>query len=98
MSSNMHIERVCKFCKSKFIAKTTKTQYCSNKCSSRAYKQAARQEKLEIAKVEAGYMGKIKTKVKFTELEGKQLLTIIEASAYLNITHGTLRRWISQIH
>lgn len=33
------------------VIRTTKTQYCSHKCSSRAYKQAARREKLEIAKV-----------------------------------------------
>lgn len=92
----MHIERVCKFCSSKFIARTTKTQYCSNKCSSKAYKKAARQEKIEIATVEAEYMGKIKTKVKFSELEGKQLLTITEASAFLNITHVTMRRWIKE--
>lgn len=96
MSSNMHIERVCKFCNSKFIARTTKTQYCSNKCSSRAYKQAARREKLEIARVEESITGKFRTKVKFLELEGKQLLTITEASAYLNITHLTLRRWIKE--
>jgi excisionase family DNA binding protein len=92
----MHIERVCKFCNSKFIARTTKTQYCSNRCSGRAYKQAARQEKLEIASSESQYIGKIRTKVNFPELEGKQLLTIIEASAYLNITHVTLRRWIKE--
>lgn len=66
---------------SQFVARTTKTQYCSNKCSSRAYKQAARLEKLEVAKVEASYMGKIRTKVKFPDLEGKQLLTMTEASA-----------------
>jgi len=96
MSSHMHIERVCRFCNSKFIARTTKTQYCSNKCSSRAYKQAAREEKMEIARVEATYIGKIRTKVKFPELEGKQLLTIMEASAFLNITHVTLRRWIKE--
>lgn len=96
MSSNMHIERVCKFCNSKFIARTTKTQYCSNSCSSKAYKRAARQEKLEIAKVETQYMGKIRTKVKLPELDGKQLLTITEASAFLNITHVTLRRWIKE--
>lgn len=96
MSSHMHIERVCKFCNSKFIARTTKTQYCSNKCSSRAYKEAARREKLEIAEMEATYLGKIRTKVKFPDLEGKQLLTITEASAYLNITHVTLRRWIKE--
>lgn len=96
MSSNMHIERVCRLCNSKFIARTTKTQYCSNRCSSRAYKQAARQEKLEISKAETQYMGKIRTKVKFPELEGKQLLTITEASTFLNITHVTLRRWIKE--
>jgi excisionase family DNA binding protein len=96
MSSNMHIERVCKFCKCKFIARTTKTKYCSNKCSSKAYKYAARQEKMEIATVEAEYMGKIRTKVKFPELEGKPLLSITEASAFLNITHVTLRRWIKE--
>jgi len=94
MSSNIYIERVCRFCNSKFIARTTKTQYCSNKCSSQAYKQAARQEKLEIAKAETQYIGKIRAKIKFPELEGKPLLTITEASAFLNITHVTLRRWI----
>jgi excisionase family DNA binding protein len=96
MSSNMHIDRVCKFCNSKFIGRTTKAQYCSNKCSSKAYKQAARQEKVEIAKVEAEYMGKMRTRVKFPEVEGKPLLTITEASAFLNITHVTLRRWIKE--
>lgn len=96
MSSNIRIERVCQFCKSKFIARTTKTQYCSNKCSSRAYKQAARQEKLKIAKVESSIAGKIKVAVNFPMLTGKELLTITEASALLNITHVTLRRWIKE--
>lgn len=96
MSSHMHIERVCKFCNSKFIARTTKTQYCSNKCSSKAYKQAARQEKLEIARVEASITGKFRTAVNFPELAGKELLTVTEASALLNITHVTLRRWIKE--
>lgn len=96
MSSNMHIERICRFCNSKFIARTTKTQYCSNKCSSAAYKQAARQEKMDIALAETQCMGKIRTKVNLPELEGKQLLTITEASAFLNITHVTLRRWIKE--
>jgi hypothetical protein len=82
MSSNMHIERVCKFCNSKFIAGTTKTQYCSNKCSSKAYKQASRQEKVEIAKVEATISGKIRTTVNFPLLAGKKLLTITEATRY----------------
>ncbi len=96
MSSNMHIERICRFCNSKFIARTTKTKYCSHNCSRKAYKQTAREEKLENARLEAEYIGKIKIKVNFTELEAKPLLTINEASAYLNITHVTLRRWIKE--
>ncbi|WP_439516277.1 helix-turn-helix domain-containing protein [Sediminibacterium sp.] len=96
MSSNMHVERICRFCNSKFIARTTKTQYCSHNCSRKAYKYVARQEKIEIAKVEATITGKIRTKVNFPELAGKELLTIMEASALLNITHLTLRRWIKE--
>ena len=96
MSSYIRIERVCKFCNSKFIARTTMTQYCSNKCSSKAYKQAARHDKIEIAKVEASITGKVRTTINFPMLAGKELLTITEASALLNITHVTLRRWIKE--
>ena len=96
MSSNIRIERVCQFCNTKFIARTTKTQYCSNKCSSRAYKHTARREKLTIAKVESSITGKIRTTINFPMLAGKELLTITEASALLNITHVTLRRWIKE--
>jgi excisionase family DNA binding protein len=41
-------------------------------------------------------MGKTRIKVNFQELCGKELLTITEASALLNITHATLRRWIKE--
>jgi excisionase family DNA binding protein len=96
MSSNIRIERVCEFCKCKFVARTTKTKFCSHRCSSRSWKHAARHEKIEIAKVEATISGKIRTTVNFPDLVGKELLTITEASALLNITHVTLRRWIKE--
>lgn len=96
MSSNIRIERVCEFCKCKFVARTTKTKYCSHRCSSRSWKHTARHEKIEIAKVETSITGKIRTTVNFPELAGKELLTITEASALLNITHVTLRRWIKE--
>lgn len=96
MSSNMQIERVCKFCNSKFIARTTKTQYCSNSCNSKAYMQAAREDKQVIAEIETQYLDRIRTKVNQPELEGKPLLTITEASAFLNISHVTLKRWIKE--
>jgi excisionase family DNA binding protein len=96
MSSNIRIERICEFCNCKFIARTTKTKYCSQICSARQYKHAARQEKLAIAKVESTITGKVRTTVDFPMLAGKELLTITEASALLNITHVTLRRWIKE--
>lgn len=96
MSSNIRIEKICDFCNCKFIAKTTKTKFCSNRCSSRSWKYAARQEKLKIAKVESSIAGKIKIAENFPMLTGKELLTITETSALLNITHVTLRRWIKE--
>lgn len=96
MSSNIRIERICQFCNCKFIARTTKTMFCSHRCSSRSWKQTARQEKIKIAKVESSIAGKMKVAVNFPMLAGKELLTIMEASALLNITHVTLRRWIKE--
>ena len=51
---------------------------------------------MEIAKIESTITGKIKIKVNFPELAGKELLTITEASAFINITHVTLRHWIKE--
>ncbi|WP_208796406.1 DNA-binding protein [Flavobacterium fluviatile] len=47
MSTNIMIKRICEFCQNEFIAKTTKTQYCGLKCSSRAYKARTRQSKID---------------------------------------------------
>ena len=96
MSSNIRIERVCEFCKCKFVARTTKTKFCSHRCSSRSWKHTARQEKIVISNIESTITGKIRTTVNFPALAGKELLTIKEASALLNITHLTLRRWIKE--
>ena len=96
MSSNILIERVCIYCKSKFLAKTTKTKYCSHKCNQRHYKQLDKQEKVTVSNIETKIIGTLRTKIDFPILSTKELLTITEASAYLNITHVTLRRWINE--
>jgi excisionase family DNA binding protein len=49
MSSNLKIKKVCQFCKSKFIAKTTVTKYCCHKCAQRAYKRKKKEEKIKAA-------------------------------------------------
>ena len=52
MSSNLKIEKVCEWCGSQFVARTTATAYCSHRCSSLAYKERKRQTKLQQFKDE----------------------------------------------
>ena len=52
MSSNIQIEKVCQWCGSKFIARTTQTAYCSKRCAEHAYKDRKRKEKIERCKEE----------------------------------------------
>lgn len=96
MSSNIQVERVCLYCNCKFIARTTKTRYCSHRCNSRHYKQIVKEEKIEASNIQSLAIGLIKTKVDFPELDNKPYLTINESSALLNVSPVTLRRWIKE--
>lgn len=49
MSSNIRLEKTCNFCGNRFTAKTTVTQFCSDNCAKRAYKQRKRTAKIETA-------------------------------------------------
>lgn len=96
MSSNIQVERICLFCNCKFIARTTKTRYCSHRCNSRHYKQSVKEEKIATSNIQSSTIGLIKTKVDFPALANKQFLTLNEASALLNVTPVTFRRWIKE--
>jgi len=49
MSSNIRLQKTCQHCGNRFTAKTTVTQFCSDTCAKRAYKQRKRGEKIEVA-------------------------------------------------
>lgn len=49
MSSNIRVEKLCQYCGETFIAKTSVTQYCSDKCAKIAYKRRKRDEKIRLA-------------------------------------------------
>lgn len=53
MSSNLEYPKVCALCGVHFLAKKLSTQYCSHKCSQRAYKLRVKDEKLAVAISEA---------------------------------------------
>ena len=96
MSSNILVEKVCVACKSKFTAKTTKTKYCSHTCNWRYYKLLLKENIVATSNIESIIFGTLHTKINFQVLGTKELLTIVEASTYFNITHVTLQRWINQ--
>jgi len=46
MSSNIRVLRICKLCGEEFIAKTTVTKFCGDRCAKRAYKARKKDEKI----------------------------------------------------
>lgn len=99
MSSNIRIEKTCEYCRCVYIAKTIKTRYCSHSCNNKAYKEAARSEKLKAATNTANKATPQKlvtASTNYDALSRKEFMTIAEACLLLNITSVTLRRWIKE--
>jgi len=92
MSSNIEIQKVCEFCGKDFIARTTVTRYCSNRCSSLAYKDRVRQEK--VGKVKAETV-RIKNKDMET-VKAKEFLTVSDVAALVGCSRRTAYRLISK--
>lgn len=90
MSSNIRINKVCKFCGNNYVAKTTVTKFCTDVCAKKAYKVRIRNEKIEKA-------------IKLSEKElieinpiliNKEFLNIIEAGKLLGFSRWTIHRLI----
>lgn len=80
MSSNIQVQRICKYCGNEFTARTTVTQYCGDVCAKKAYKV-----RLRAAKVEASNKETVSIKVKpVEELQAKDFLTVREVAILLN--------------
>ena len=90
MSSNIHIQRICQFCRKEFTARTTVTQYCGDDCAKKAYKLRIREAKVEASNYETQ---KIISKP-IEELKAKDFLTISEACMVLSVSRWTLWRAI----
>lgn len=92
MSSNIHVQRICKHCSMEFTARTTVTQYCGDNCAKRAYKERQRTTKIETSKIETE---QIKTRP-IEELKSKEFLTVRDVSKLLNCSIRTAYRLIGQ--
>jgi len=92
MSSNIRINRICENCKTSFIAKTTVTRFCGDKCAKIAYKKRQKNNKIKKSNTET-----VKIKLEPLEIiQVKDYLTVKETSALLNISKRSTYRLISE--
>ncbi len=91
MSSNIEVIRVCEYCKNEFVAKTTVTRFCSQKCNSRDYKRRIRKLKVEVS-------NRQNENVKANSIDlvnSKQILTVKEVAMLLNCSDRSVYRYIN---
>lgn len=90
MSSNIELLKICQHCNNEFIAKTTVTRFCSQKCASRNYKLRKRKEKVQKATL----IIVNNTEFNQTQLKQKEFLSIIEVCALIGMSRMTIFRLI----
>lgn len=97
MSSNIQIEKVCQWCGSKFIARTTQTAYCSKRCAEHAYKDRKRKEKIERCKEEVRRVQSGSDKISemdfLTPRQAAQFLGVCYKTFYTYINNGVIKAW-----
>ena len=90
MPTKIRIKKTCEFCKNEFIAKTTKTRYCSHSCNRRHYKQLKREEHIQTA-IEKETTKNIDTST-YEVITSKDYLSIKEAAVLLGVSERTFYR------
>ena len=89
MSSNLRIKSTCNYCGTEFIAKTTKTRYCSHKCNSRDYKEKLRTKKV---KQELNYRNR---STQIEKLKYRDYLSVNETAALIGCSTKTVYRLVN---
>lgn len=90
MSSNIEIQKKCKWCGQIFIARKTSTNYCSHKCNNAAYKERIRQERI------ATYQKEISINTEETSIENKEFYTPPEVAKLLGISRASIYRYMAE--
>lgn len=90
MSSNIEIQKKCKWCGQIFIARKTSTKYCSHKCNNAAYKERIRQERI------ATYQKEISINTEEISIENKEFYTPPEVAKLLGISRASIYRYMAE--
>lgn len=90
MSSNIRVQRICQHCNTEFTAKTTVTQYCSDKCSKRAYKERIKLHKIEKSNKQTNLI----VHKDLESIKQQEYLTVKDASLLIGCSTKTIYRLI----
>ena len=92
MSTNIQVQRICQHCGKEFTARTTVTRFCSNACSSKAYKANVRTLKVELSNRET----QRNVSKSIEELKAKPFLSVLEAGKLLGVSRRTIYRMLDR--
>jgi excisionase family DNA binding protein len=98
MSSNIEIKRICEHCSNVFVARTTKTRYCSHICNRRAYKSQLKQDKIQQSDQETLQAMQLPQSdvVATTVVIQKETINVKELAVMLGVSERTLFRLIKE--
>ena len=96
MSSNIRINRICEECKNVFVAKTTRTRFCSIKCNGKSNKTTIKNLKIEKSNSDVKAIEKNEVDKITIDVKNKDFLTVKDASILLNISSKTIYRLIAR--
>ncbi|WP_320815632.1 helix-turn-helix domain-containing protein [Flavobacterium sp.] len=91
MSSNIRVKKKCEYCESVFVAKTTRTRYCTPICNKKDYKKKAREKKIGAVS-----NPEIIKKTSVIDINQKDFLTVKETAKILNMSIRTVYRLLER--
>ncbi len=95
MSSNLYIPKKCQHCGNAFVARTTVTKYCGDKCAKYAYKARKRTEKVQTTLKEE-MQPEVAIPTTAIAVNQKDFLSITEAAQLIGVSRWTIQRMIKR--
>lgn len=92
MSSNIDIQKKCKWCGEIFTAHKMSTSYCSHKCANLAYKERVRKERISAYQKELSFK---EYNEPLKDLEQREFFTPTVAAKLLGISRATIYRYLA---
>ncbi|WP_027377940.1 helix-turn-helix domain-containing protein [Kaistella palustris] len=105
MNTRLSIPKHCQLCGQAFVAQTTTTRYCGDRCAKLAYKLRKKEEKIQQALSEQTNFANdakpqnlqsLQTLQPFLNLKNKEFLSVQEAAELLGASRWTIQRLVQR--